>query len=108
VLGHGSAVSPPMAQGGRHSLSSFLGRGSMTDLSRNPISGQPLPHSLEAEQAVLGGLMLVNEMFDSVAAVLREEDFYGQDHQLIFRTMRRLATAEKPFDPITLSETLKE
>ncbi len=80
----------------------------MTDLSRNPISGQPLPHSLEAEQAVLGGLMLVNEMFDSVAAVLREEDFYGQDHQLIFRTMRRLATAEKPFDPITLSETLKE
>jgi len=80
----------------------------MTDLSRNPISGQQLPHSLEAEQAVLGGLMLANEMFDGIAAVLREEDFYSQDHQLIYRTMRRLATAEKPFDPITLSETLKE
>lgn len=80
----------------------------MTDLSRNPISGQQLPHSLEAEQAVLGGLMLANEMFDGIAAVLREEDFYSQDHQLIYRTMRRLAIAEKPFDPITLSETLKE
>lgn len=80
----------------------------MTDLSRNAISGQQLPHSLEAEQAVLGGLMLANEMFDGIAAVLREEDFYSQDHQLIYRTMRRLATAEKPFDPITLSETLKE
>jgi len=80
----------------------------MTDLSRNPINGQQLPHSLEAEQAVLGGLMLANEMFDGIAAVLREEDFYSQDHQLIYRTMRRLATAEKPFDPITLSETLKE
>ncbi len=80
----------------------------MTDLSRNPISGQQLPHSLEAEQAVLGGLMLANEMFDSIAALVREEDFHGQDHQLIFRTMRRLASAEKPFDPITLSETLKE
>ncbi|MFA5549629.1 MAG: DnaB-like helicase N-terminal domain-containing protein, partial [Porticoccaceae bacterium] len=80
----------------------------MTDLSRNPISGQQLPHSLEAEQAVLGGLMLANELFDTVAAVLREEDFHSQDHRLIFKTMHRLAAGDKPFDPITLSETLKE
>ncbi|MFA5494656.1 MAG: replicative DNA helicase [Porticoccaceae bacterium] len=80
----------------------------MTDLSRNAINGQQLPHSLEAEQAVLGGLMLANELFDTVAAVLREEDFHGQDHQLLFRTMHRLAAEDKPFDPITLSETLKQ
>src|SRR5690606_3509090 len=80
----------------------------MTDLSRNPISGQQLPHSLEAEQAVLGGLMLANELFDTVAAVLREEDFNGQDHQLLFRTMHRLAAEDKPFDPSILTETLKQ
>ena len=67
----------------------------MTDLSRNPISGQQLPHSLEAEQAVLGGLMLANELFDTVAAVLREEDFHSQDHRLIFKTMHRLAAGDK-------------
>ena len=80
----------------------------MTDLSRNHIAGQQLPHSLEAEQAVLGGLMLANEFFDTVASVLRDEDFYSQDHRLLFKTMHRLAAEEKPFDPITLSETLKQ
>ena len=79
----------------------------MTDLSINSITGQQLPHSLEAEQAVLGGLMLANEFFETVAAVLQPDDFYSQDHRLIYNTMRRLASQEQPFDPITLSETLK-
>jgi len=67
-----------------------------------------LPHSREAEQAVLGGLMLANESFDSVSSILSESDFYLADHQLIFRTMGKLAENENPFDVITLSETLKE
>ncbi len=70
--------------------------------------GTQLPHSLEAEQAVLGGLMLANESFETVAAVLSVADFYNGDHQLIFRTMQKLAAEENPFDVLTLSETLKE
>ena len=68
---------------------------------------QQLPHSVEAEQAVLGGLMLTNDSFDTVAAIIGETDFFAHDHQLIFQTMRRLSTKDKPLDVITLSETLQ-
>ena len=68
---------------------------------------QQLPHSIEAEQAVLGALMLANEAFDSVASLITEDDFYGQDHRLIFETMKGLADKDQPLDPITLSEALK-
>jgi replicative DNA helicase len=71
------------------------------------ISAQ-LPHSLEAEQAVLGGLMLANDAFESTAALVSASDFFNADHQLIFRTMQQLAAEEQPFDVLTLSETLKE
>jgi replicative DNA helicase len=76
-------------------------------LSNSKLSPQP-PHSIEAEQAVLGGLMLANDAFDGVAALINERDFFNLDHQLIFRTMQQLAVADQPLDVITLSETLKE
>lgn len=63
--------------------------------------------SVEAEQAVLGGLMLNNGMFGSVATVIFERDFAGADHRLIFQTMCRLASDEQPLDLITLSESLE-
>lgn len=75
--------------------------------STNSLIPQP-PHSVEAEQAVLGGLMLANDAFDGVAALIGEEDFFSLDHQLIFRTMHGLSVADKPLDVITVSETLKE
>lgn len=62
------------------------------------------PHSVEAEQAVLGGLMLSNEAWDKVADRLVEEDFYRRDHQLIFRAIGQLAAQDKPRDAITLGE----
>jgi replicative DNA helicase len=68
---------------------------------------QQLPHSVEAEQAVLGGLMLTNDSFDTVASVITETDFFAQDHQLIFQTMRSLSDDSKPLDVITLSEVLQ-
>ena len=70
-------------------------------------SEQQLPHSLEAEQAVLGGLMLSNGAFDAVAAIVSEKDFFASDHQLIFQTMRQLSAEQKPLDLITLSECLE-
>ena len=51
---------------------------------------QQLPHSIEAEQAVLGGLMLSNSGFDAVASLISDKDFFASDHQLIFQTMRQL------------------
>ncbi|HZH43737.1 MAG TPA: replicative DNA helicase [Lysobacter sp.] len=62
------------------------------------------PQSVEAEQAVLGGLMLAPEAFDTVASLLSEPDFYRRDHQLIYRAIRELADRSKPFDAVTLSE----
>lgn len=64
------------------------------------------PHSVEAEQAVLGGLMLDNSVWDTVAEKLIEEDFYRHEHQLIFRVMFIQTEANKPLDVVTLVEAL--
>ena len=66
------------------------------------------PYSLEAEQSVLGGLMLDNEAWDTVADRVSEADFYRADHRLIFRAIEHLAEAGEPRDTVTLSEWLKE
>jgi len=66
------------------------------------------PHSIQAEQSVLGGLMLDNQAWDTVADRVGEEDFYRKDHRLIFRAILGLAGREEPFDVITLSETLQK
>ena len=64
------------------------------------------PNSMQAEQSVLGGLMLDNETWDVVADRVGEEDFYRKDHRLIFRAIVALAEKNDPFDVITLSEIL--
>lgn len=69
-------------------------------------SVQPLPHSPEAEQAVLGGLMLANNHFDAVAETLKDTDFFKPAHQLIYTAITNLSETEQPFDIITLSEEL--
>jgi replicative DNA helicase len=66
------------------------------------------PHSLQAEQAVLGGLMLDNNSWDAVADRVTEEDFYRRNHRLIFRGIAQLAERNDPFDAITLSEWLEQ
>jgi replicative DNA helicase len=65
-----------------------------------------LPHSVEAEQAVLGGLMLDNKRLDAVLEVVSEADFYRDDHRQIFRMMQVLQENSQPLDVITLSEEL--
>jgi len=67
-----------------------------------------IPHSLEAEQAVLGGLMLDNSAWDLMIDKISEEDFYFPKHRLIFRTISELNKREHPFDVVTLAEALKE
>ncbi len=62
------------------------------------------PQSIDAEQAVIGGLMLAPDAFDRIADRLNEEDFYRRDHQLIYRAIRELAEKSRPYDAVTLGE----
>ncbi|WP_413725611.1 SPI-7-type island replicative DNA helicase [Sodalis sp. RH16] len=64
--------------------------------------------SVEAEQGVLGGLMLDNDRWDDVALVLTADDFFSRTHQTYFREMKRLIDAGKPIDLITLTDTLDQ
>ncbi|SDI68260.1 primary replicative DNA helicase [Ferrimonas sediminum] len=64
------------------------------------------PHSLEAEQSVLGGLMLNNDVFDQVAERVVKEDFYSRSHQFIYAAMSQLLENGHPLDLVTVSEEL--
>jgi len=64
------------------------------------------PHSNEAEQSILGGLMLNNEAWDTVSDLVSEDDFYRYDHRLIFQSMTRLFSVNRPMDVVTLAEEL--
>ncbi|MES2092060.1 MAG: replicative DNA helicase [Pseudomonadota bacterium] len=65
------------------------------------------PHSIEAEQSVLGGLLLDNSAWDRTADLLTESDFYRYEHQLIFTAIHQLVNASKPADVITVFENLQ-
>ncbi|HTC15596.1 MAG TPA: replicative DNA helicase [Steroidobacteraceae bacterium] len=65
------------------------------------------PHSVEAEQAVLGGLLLDAAAWDNVADAITQEDFYRPDHRLIFTAIGDLAGAGKPCDVVTVSQHLQ-
>lgn len=65
------------------------------------------PHSLEAEQSVLGGLLIDNTAWDKIIDILKESDIYREDHRLIFRHIGQLIAASKPADVITVYESLK-
>src|SRR3954470_296910 len=60
------------------------------------------PHSIEAEQAVLGGLLLDPAAWDNVADVLTADDFYRADHKVIFQAIATLAATSKPTDVVTV------
>jgi replicative DNA helicase len=62
------------------------------------------PHSIEGEQAVLGGLLLSPFAWDLVADVVTEADFYREDHRLIFRAIHELNDRGKPCDAVTVTE----
>ena len=65
------------------------------------------PHSVEAEQAVLGGLMLDRAAWDNVGDVIVAEDFFRPDHTLIFESIASLCAEAQPCDPVTVSEHLQ-
>ena len=76
-------------------------------MSQNFSSNEELPYSVEAERAVLGGIMLKNDAWDLVAGLVLQEDFYQTEHQLIFKTIKDLQDLGKPIDLITVQDTLE-
>lgn len=64
------------------------------------------PHSIDAEQSLLGGLMLDEDVWSDVADRVLEEDFYRQEHRLIFQAMHSLAANDTPADVVTVAEWL--
>ncbi len=65
------------------------------------------PHSIEAEQSVIGGLLIDNRAWDMVADRLAETDFYRHEHRNIFLSISELAIRQIPFDVLTVAEHLK-
>lgn len=81
----------------------------MSEIKDRQMEGLKLPpHSLEAEQSVLGGLMIDNERWDNVSERVTADDFYSRPHRTIFAQMQRLLELGKPIDLITLSEALEQ
>ncbi|GAB7126868.1 replicative DNA helicase [Silvimonas sp. JCM 19000] len=64
------------------------------------------PHSVEAEQSVLGGLLLDNPSFDRIADIVNEQDFYRDDHRRIWQHIIKLIEHNRPADVITVAESL--
>ena len=65
------------------------------------------PHSMEAEQSVIGGLLLENSAWDRIADVVTGEDFYRHEHRVIFRSISKLVNESRPADVITVQEELE-
>ncbi|KTD74804.1 replicative DNA helicase [Legionella waltersii] len=65
------------------------------------------PHSLEAEQSIIGGLMLDNQAWDKISSKLCETDFYRTEHRILYRAITSLAKKDQPFDVVTLLDALK-
>jgi replicative DNA helicase len=65
------------------------------------------PHSVEAEQAVLGAVLLDNTAWEKIGDVVREGDFYRHDHRLVWQHLESLMQRNQPADVLTLQDALK-
>ena len=95
-----------------HSVSSHAGRGrrrrESVEWPSIPTYRRPHPpHSIEAEQSVLGALIIDNNAIDKVADLFKSEDFYNEGHRLIYEHINRLAVDSHPADAVTVSESLR-
>lgn len=78
------------------------------ELSEQQSSGRIPPNSLDAEQSVLGSLLLADEAYDVVAERVVDSDFYRHDHRLIYRAIVDLRKQEQPIDVVTVAEELED
>ncbi len=67
-----------------------------------------LPHNIEAEQAVLGAMMLSKDAILSATEILRDEDFYREAHRICFRTVLAMDNEDGAVDLVTVTERLRK
>ena len=65
-----------------------------------------MPVSIEAEQSVLGSILINPESFDKIASLITADDFYLEEHKNIFETMKELYKRNREIDPVTLIDAL--
>lgn len=80
---------------------------SLKPTSVRQVGGKVPPHSIEAEQSVIGALMLDHRAWDSIADRITAQDFYRGDHRAIFEAIATLVSRNQPFDSLTITEVLK-
>lgn len=73
----------------------------------NAFLGKVPPHDKAAEQSVIGAILVDNSRMDDVAELLREDDFYLEPHQILYRHMLQMRDRKKPMDMVTLAESLR-
>ncbi len=66
------------------------------------------PHSAEAEESIIGGVLIDDEAFDRIADKIRPDEFYDERHAILFSAMSALSEAARPIDLVTMSERLKQ
>jgi replicative DNA helicase len=76
-------------------------------MPKQPVTTSAIPYSSDAEQCVLGALMLDNDRWDEVNLLLTDKDFFISAHRNVFKAISSLSLASQPFDLITLSEKLE-
>ena len=79
-----------------------------SDSTHSAGSGRTPPHSVEAEQSVLGSLMLDERAWETISETTQDTDFYRHDHRMIFRAIAHLVKSEQPIDVVTVAEELEE
>ncbi|HEX6622584.1 MAG TPA: replicative DNA helicase [Pyrinomonadaceae bacterium] len=78
-----------------------------TDTAREQLLERPLPHSADAERAILGAIILDNALVNQAIELLRPDDFYVRAHQFVFRAMIALSERGSEINPILLGEELR-
>jgi len=80
---------------------------SMNDLHSRMDSVRTPPYSLDAEQAVLGALMLSEQAYDKISDKVAADDFYRQDHRILYQAISSLKENRQPCDAVTLGDWLE-
>ena len=68
---------------------------------------QKIPHSLEAEKALIGGIFYDNEIFDEIQDLVRADDFYNSENSAIFQLMNKLHSESRGIDPVLVADEIK-
>ncbi len=80
----------------------------MTSEAREPGFTRVPPHSIEAEESILGGVLMDNEAFDRISSMVAADDFYVERHAIVFRAVVTLSEQARPMDMVTVSDRLKQ